>query len=272
MSKEPASARRSMPARAEDEAVDSLFDVPAAVLCAFCGQADCVGCSADAGSSGVVAIVPWERPGSTWTRLWATANAATLGADGFFAALPDGSVPPAFRFALLAEIMAIGTIVALLVPAVAVALPTLAVEVATNPAYRTTALRWLLVGVPCLAAWMIGAHVTHGLAIEAGARRQGGRPQRRRAVRFGLYSCGWDLMTSPVGAAVVLFSKGVTSFRELGSLSVRLPSLAATAFLKGVYGFRDEDAARARRIATVATVFIVVTTAVAVLAIFVLAL
>ena len=73
-------------------------------------------------------------------------------------------------------------------------------------------------------------------------------------------------------AAVVLFSKGVTSFRELGSLSVRLPSLAATAFLKGVYGFRDEDAARARRIATVATVFIVVTTAVAVLAIFVLAL
>ena len=39
--------------------------------------------------SGVVAIVPWERKGGTWTRLWATATATTRGADAFFA----GTVP-----------------------------------------------------------------------------------------------------------------------------------------------------------------------------------
>jgi len=201
MAKEPASVRRAAP-RAEDEAVDSLFDVPAAVLCAFCGQSDCAGClPSDQASSGVVAIIPWERPGAGgWSRLWATANATTQGADSFFSALPDGDVSPALRFAMLAEVLAVASLIALAVPLAALALPSLALEVVQSPALRGNALRWLLIGVPLLATWMVIAHATHGVALDVGASRQGARPQRRRALRFGLYACGWDLMTMPLGS------------------------------------------------------------------------
>ena len=58
----------------DDDLVDSFFEVPAAVLCAACGQADCPGCTAaTTPSPGVVAIVPWER-GAPLDRLWATAT------------------------------------------------------------------------------------------------------------------------------------------------------------------------------------------------------
>ena len=82
-------AKRSASVRRELARDDEVFDVPAAVLCACCGQPDCAGCSAasDEGS-GVVAIIPWERTiDGVWSRLWATSKATTLGAETFFAAI-----------------------------------------------------------------------------------------------------------------------------------------------------------------------------------------
>jgi len=67
MAKSTSSAQR-VRARLESGDPDA-FDVPAAVLCAVCGQADCSGCSpADEQASGVMAIVPWERPGGMLKR------------------------------------------------------------------------------------------------------------------------------------------------------------------------------------------------------------
>src|SRR4029079_14207572 len=126
-----------------------FFDVPATVLCAFCGQEDCPGCStANENESGVIAIIPWERCGGMWTRLWATANATPQGAEAFFAVLPDGEIRPAMRFALVAELLAVGSMVVILAPIVALALPTLALEIVNNPQLRSSALRWLALGVP----------------------------------------------------------------------------------------------------------------------------
>lgn len=273
MAKQPASvrsrSRRSSPDR--DEAIDS-FDVPAAVLCAFCGQADCAGClPGDVEDSGVVAIVPWERPGAgTWSRLWATANASTQGAEAFFAALPDGAIPPAVRFAILAEILAVSSMIALLVPFVALALPTLAAEIVANPAMRYAALRWLALGVPLLAAWMVAAHATHGAALNVGASRHGGRTQPRRALRYGLYACGWDLMAGPLGAAVILFSKGWRAMLDLFRLSMQAPSKSSAALLHGVYGLRGDAAARARRVGSLAAFLIAVTTGAVVVAVMIL--
>ncbi|MGH7437003.1 MAG: hypothetical protein ACRENE_15120, partial [Polyangiaceae bacterium] len=52
-----------------EELVDA--EVPAAVVCAQCGDADCPGCLRENTRSGVVAVVPWERPGaSSLVRLW----------------------------------------------------------------------------------------------------------------------------------------------------------------------------------------------------------
>jgi hypothetical protein len=239
-----------------DDPVDA-FDVPAAILCAFCGQADCSGCAAATeDASGVIAIVPWERSGSVWSRLWATANATTQGAEAFFAVLPDGEIQPAMRFAVVAELLAVGSMVALLAPFIALALPTLALEVLHNPSLRESILRWVALGVPGLALWMVVAHITHGAALNVGARRQGGPSQRRRAVRFGLYACGWDLMTGPLGAVVTLASKGLSAALELLELAVRVPGRATVALLQGVYKLPPEGITRARRVGAIAAVLI----------------
>src|SRR5215813_12660054 len=82
----------------DDGALD-WADVPAAVVCAFCGKPDCSGCIAveePTNASGVVAILPWERPGlGLVTRLWATARLATLSHREMFASLPEGALRPA---------------------------------------------------------------------------------------------------------------------------------------------------------------------------------
>ena len=74
-------AKGAAKARESEELVEA--DVPATVVCAHCGDADCPGCLNEITRSGVVAVVPWERPGtSSWTRLWATARATTLSSVG----------------------------------------------------------------------------------------------------------------------------------------------------------------------------------------------
>ncbi|WP_240806847.1 hypothetical protein [Polyangium spumosum] len=254
MAKTPMSAQRVRP-RADSSDTDT-FEVPAAVLCTICGQSDCSGCTpADETASGVMAIVPWERPGGTaWSRMWGTALATTQGADQFFAAMPDGALPPAVRFAILAEMLAVGSMVAMLLPIAALALPHLALQVIADPEMRVRALEWFVIGVPALALWMVVAHASHGAALDAGARKQGARPQRRRALRFGLYACGWDLMTGPLGGLWMLGSRGAKAAAEVLALSMRVPGKASDALLKGVYGLPEEAAARARRTGTVVAV------------------
>ncbi|WP_437679474.1 hypothetical protein [Sorangium sp. So ce131] len=264
-------AKRSASVRRELARDDEAFDVPAAVLCACCGQPDCPGCSAacDEGS-GVVAIVPWERPiGGVWSRLWATSKATTLGAETFFAAMPDGALPAAMRFALLAETLAILSMIAALLPLVALALPTLTLELARNPAARASALQWLALGVPALTVWMVLAHAVHGAALDLGARRQGARPERRRALRFGLYACGWDLMAGPLGALAMILASGRKGVDQLLSVSLRVPGKASTALLQGVYALRPEAADRARRAGSVAALALTITSGFAAIALIV---
>lgn len=271
MGKDQAAVRR---ARARDEESIDSFDVPATVLCARCGQPDCAGCApANENDSGVVTIVPWERPvGSVWTRLWSTASATTLGADTFFASLPDGELSPAIRFAVLAEVLAIVSMMTLLAPLALLALPNLALSVIANPAARASVLQWTLLGVPLLALWMVAAHTTHGALLDVGAHKQGSRPQRRRAVRFGLYACGWDLMAGPLGVVVTLIGRGLASTSKLFALSMTVPGRASTALLCGVYGLSKEESERARRYGTGAAIGLTILSGVAFLVVLVLAL
>lgn len=240
-----------------------IFDVPAAVLCARCGQPDCAGCEdpSDLEGSGVVAIVPWERPGTTWQRLWSTARATTVGADTFFAALPDGPVRRAASFAILAELLAVSSMVILLVPIIAIALPGLAAAILGDPHLRARAIFWTLVTVPALSLWMTIAHAAHGVALDVGARRQGGRSQRRRAIRFGLYACGWDLMSGPLGALAAAFSEGRKAAGAALSASMRVPTRATIALLQGVYALSPANVAAARRWGTKAAIAVTLVSA-----------
>lgn len=263
MAKDHAGVRRRIP-RGEEDPLDTFFDVPAAVLCATCGQADCPGClAASEHESGVIAIVPWERKGTLWTRLWSTATATTSGADAFFTLLPDGEISPAMRFAILAELLAVASMAALLLPLGAFVLPNLALHVIGDPGLRWAVLRWTALGVPAVALWMVAAHVTHGAALDVGARRQGARPQRRRAVRFGLYACGWDLVSGPLGFVVTLASHGLRTALSLSALALSAPGRASAALLQGCYQLQPREIARALRAGTVAAALLAVISAAA---------
>src|ERR1700722_2698849 len=151
-----------------DELVDS--EVPAAVVCAHCGDADCPGCLQEITKSGVVAIVAWERPGApALERLWATARATTFDCERFFETMPDGPIAPALRFAVVSELLAASAMaLAALIP-----LALLAPTWVGHALLHDTALlaRVAITGIPALAALLVAAHAAHGWALDWGARR-----------------------------------------------------------------------------------------------------
>lgn len=231
-----------------DEGSPELVEVPAAVVCAACGLPEC-SCQIDRPSafSGVVAIVPWERPaGSMFFRLWATAKLCTLSPSTFFAALPAGGVLAPLGFALLSELFAaLGLFLTLGLVAV-LALPAFAQHLAEDAALRGTVLRAAAIAVPALAALMVLLHAAHGSALDAAARREGSE-HVGRGLRFGLYACGWDLVTLPLGLSVLTLTDGPLSALRYSARGLTAPHAAALAFLTHVHQFEPEAAARAAR-------------------------
>jgi len=235
---------QSTPHDEDDDLVDA--EVPAAVVCARCGNAECSGCAQDGTLSGVIAVVPWERPGgANLGRLWATARATTFDADRFFESLPDGPLAPAVRFAVVSEMMAV----------TAMALSALVFAVALSPArvrhifvdQGVTALRLAAVGVPAVAALLVLAHAAHGYALDCGARRAGSRSCVVRALRFGLYAAGWDVVLGPIGLIVVAVKEGVRRAATIGAVGMGLPGRSAVAFLRGCYRLEGRSALPALR-------------------------
>ncbi|HET7541291.1 MAG TPA: hypothetical protein VFK05_15540 [Polyangiaceae bacterium] len=264
-----ADARSSDRAPRDDSAFD-LVDVPATVVCAGCGDPACGGCMLEepTNQSGVVAIIPWERPGlSVWRRLWQTSTLATLHARTFFGALPDGDVSSALSFALVCETLAVsglslgvGLVALLFLPS----LPRLLLE---DAALRQTILRGAGAGMVMLVLAMVSLHAIHGLALDAAARRYGGR-RLGRGLRFGLYGCGWDLITLPLGLLITALSSGFAAARRAAPLGLTAPGQASEAFLIGMHGLSPETAGLAARRAALFTIApVLLTLAVGVLAV-----
>jgi hypothetical protein len=263
-----ASLREGPSLRSIEQLVDlSDNDIPAAVVCARCGSADCVGCFEEDGRSGIVAIVAWERrDGSVLRRLWQTARQTTRDPEGFFEALPDGPLAPALRFALVSELIATSAMLLAFVPLAVVVAPVWVKELALDPTARSAAFRALVVGVPALATMLVMAHAAHGLALDVGARRSGARPARSRALRFGLYATGWDLVLGPIGAIVVALKEGLSGIAGLARMAANLPSKSARAFLRGAYGLYGARADRAVRVSYLAAIAATLIAAFAILA------
>ena len=235
-----------------------LFEIPAAVVCATCGLADCPGCAeADEPThgSGVVAVVPWERPGDdgAWERLWSTARLATVNAPGFFGALPDGGVAAPFRFAVAAEALAIGSLVMTAAPIVYASAPRFVEALMADPSTARLIVLAVLVGLPLAALGMVGLHAVWGLTLEVGARRVGSKARWRRGLRFAMYSCGWDAVTSPVGFVTLSVQDGTSQAVDALQTAVSIPSRATRAYARGVHGLKVEDARKASRTAMMLT-------------------
>jgi hypothetical protein len=231
-----------------DETALELVEVPATVVCAVCGLPDC-SCEVDRPSafSGVVAIVPWERPGGTvLSRLWATAKLATLSPAAFFSALPPGGIVAPALFAVLAELLsALGLVVT--VGALALLLlPAVGPELMTNLMLRQLLAQIAAWGVPGLSFAMVLLHAAHGVALDAAARRLGSR-QPGRGLRFGLYGCGWDLVTLPLGLLLLTLTDGPLTALRHSARGLTAPNSAALSYLVHVHHFEREQALRASR-------------------------
>lgn len=231
-----------------DEGALELSEVPATVVCATCGLPEC-NCDIDRPSSfsGVVAIVPWERPGgSLLSRLWSTAKLCTLSPDSFFAALPPGGALAPLLFGLSAELLAATGLCATLGAGVLTFVPGLLAELAANIPLRSTILQAVGLGIPGLTLAMVLLHAGHGLALDASARRQGSL-QGGRGLRFGLYSCGWDLVTLPLGLLLLTLTDGLTSALRHSARGLTAPNSAAVAYLSHVHRFEPDVAQRVSR-------------------------
>ncbi len=231
---------------------DSLFDfveVPATVVCATCGDPGCAGCALDerTHASGVVAIIPWERPGlGFFRRLWQTSTLATVHARTFFGALPDGDVSPALAFALVCETFAVtglGIASALLA---LIFLPSLPHSMLEDPELRRLVVRGTVSGISVLMFAMVSVHAAHGIALDIAARRYGSRCAGR-GLRFGLYACGWDLITLPFGLLTTALVEGLGAARRAAPLGLTAPLQAAEAYLTGLHGLAPETARLAAR-------------------------
>jgi hypothetical protein len=226
-----------------------LLDVPAAVVCAMCGSAECPGCAEERTKSGIVAVVPWERTGPVMSRLWTTARCTTRDAESFFQVLPDGQVLPALRFAILSEIFAAGAMLACFTAICTAVFPGFVWSLVANPASRGLVVRGLTLAIPGLAMLLVGAHAVHGLALEMATD-----PAERRVsrgLRFGLYACGWDLVLGPFGFVVVLLKEGFGPAFGIAKMGLGLPTRSSIAFLRShqLEGEATKPALRASYIA-----------------------
>jgi len=240
-----------IPSRPDDEVDEGaleLSEVPATVVCATCGLPEC-NCEVDRPSafSGVMAIVPWERPGGTvLSRLWATAKLGTLAPAAFFSALPPGGLVPPLVFGVLAETLAALGLCATFGAVGLLVVPALGRELLSNVALQGALLRFLAWGVPGLAITMVLLHAGHGVALDAAARREGSR-QPGRGLRFGFYACGWDLVTLPLGLLVLTLTDGPVTALRHSARGLTAPNSAAIAYLAHVHHFEREVAVRASR-------------------------
>jgi len=91
---------------------------------------------------------------------------------------------------------------------------------------------------------MIVLHALHGVLVDRAARKVGSR-KRGRGLRFGLYACGWDLVTLPFGLLVVAFTEGLATAKRAAGLAVSIPAQATRAYLTGVHALDPERARKA---------------------------
>ncbi len=229
----------------QDDVDAEVSEVPAAVVCAFCGMAECPGCDATVTRSGVLKLVPWERSGvSARERFLATSRTCVQDASTFFAVIPDGPIPAALTFAFAAELIA-STGAFLAIAGLAFAfVPGSFQTTLFEPHGRTTTWRFAAIGIPSVAAVLVAAHVAHGLALEWGTGKSS-RETFRRALRFGLYACGWDFVLGPVGALWVLVAGGPRDLWTMLGAAKGLPTRSALAYLKGVHGLEGAATSRA---------------------------
>jgi hypothetical protein len=233
----------------EDEAV------PPVSVCVRCGLAACGGCTpAPAPDS---SRLPWEDSPRHWIeRLWQTALSSSTEPERVFGGLTVGRISPALAFAVLAETLALGSLLLLGSAALWLVAPELVRQIMHHPGAIGACLG-LLVGSVLL---MLLLHALWGISLDVGAGFGHGPIDVRQGARFGLYACGWDLMTSPLGLVLSLVAAGpLCGFAPVGA-AARAARPAQRAYLEACRGYGADARRRAVRLAVIVVGMVVLFT------------
>lgn len=128
-------------------------------------------------------------------RLVVTSEVSATQPGRTFGTLRSGSILRALGFAMLCELLAVASFTAVWALAFFVAVPAIARPMLTSPPILML-IFMILLG---LSAFVVAIHAVWGIGLEWGIARAGGHSDMNRGIRFGLYACGWDLLTSPAG-------------------------------------------------------------------------
>lgn len=219
----------------------------------LCGRTDCAGCMPPDGAARG-AGTPWEEGrGSPWGRLWQTARLATIEGEAFFGSLEEGSVSAALGFAVACELLAIASLAIAWVPVVYAMVPGFVESVLTDTEQRVYVLAAIFGSVPALAGLMVALHVLWAGGLELGLRLAGAPGRSAHCLRYALYSCGWDLVTSPFGFVAAWRSSGLRGATGELRAAVRIPRFATVAYIGQARRVPDGAAKRALLIAAVLT-------------------
>jgi len=209
------------------------------VLCALCRRVECAGCEVAAIEPHIDSLA-WEQLGqSVSRRLWHTALRSSTEPTQMFGALPAGNVAPALCFALLAETIAIGSFGVVVVGLSLAIAPRFSLAVLTHP----FGLAYLFGALGAASAIMVLLHAIWGVCLEFGARTRD-RNGLRQSLRFALYACGWDLLTSPAGVIEGISRRGFRRAFAAIEGAVRAPRPALRAYQEDLRHF--ESSARRR--------------------------
>lgn len=213
-------------------------EFPPVFLCARCGRGSCPGCEPELEAPAASSIA-FEQSLSP-SALWATVLACSVDSEDFFGKKLSGvRLLRPLIFAILCEAFALGSIVLVLAGALVLSLPRGGALFAHPSALGLVLSLWLFAVLLLLAV-----HVIAGLALYQVLER---RPPGafRLALRFGLYSAGWDLLTSPVGMLLLgLFGRAPERYRPIVA-AARAPRPALRGFLLGAIEVPAEQLERA---------------------------
>lgn len=221
------------------------FEVPPAIACAHCGEASCEGCAptgADSwrqeGTTEPDAFVPpWEQPNFGASQgLRDTAKVTVRNPKLAFGQLSEGSVWRALQFSFWAEFWAVGSYSVLWVAGVSVAFPFLSQHLLTTRSVLLLAAS-IFFG---LILFVIFVHAAWGWLLEWSIGRLGKKPAYALGLRFGLYACGWDLITSPAGFYLLLGEGPRQAFRAF-SQGAKVPKLAVRSYLSDRRNLSDQE-------------------------------
>src|SRR6201999_4147336 len=225
-----------------------------------CGRSDCIGCVPEERAE---SATPWEARGPLLRRLWQTARLATVEGEAFFGALPDGSVFAAFGFAFFCEVLAIASLAAAWLPIVYALAPNVVLAIASDVERRALVVGAIGASVPVLAVMMVVLHVLWAGGLELGLRIAGAKGRAAHCLRYALYSCGWDLVTSPFGFAAGWISSGLRGAAWELRAAVRIPRFATVAYIGRARNVSERRGRRALQVAALLTGSVVLAGAIA---------